>query len=184
MVLVTLEVMLLRMKVLINGAGGGMGTYAFQIAKTYAAEVTGFDSGPKLEMLTNMGFDHVIDYKKEDFTKNGKKYDLILDPRTNRSPFQFLRSLTKHGRYVTVGGQSGKLLQLLVAYPLVWLFTQKRVAMLGLKPNLHLEKISTLFLDGKIKPTIDGPHSFEKVPQLLRLFGEARHKGKIVIKMD
>src|SRR5687767_15820958 len=80
-------------KVLINGAGGGVGTFGIQIAKLYDAEVTGVDRTEKLEMMRSLGFDHVIDYTKEDFTKNGKHYDLILDAKTNRSPFEYTRSL-------------------------------------------------------------------------------------------
>ena len=97
-------------KVLINGAGGGVGTFAIQIAKLYGAEVTGVDKATKLEMLRSIGFDHVIDYTKEDFTKNGKAYDLILDAKTNRSAFDYTRSLNRNGVYVTVGGSIGHLL--------------------------------------------------------------------------
>ncbi len=91
-------------KLLINGAGGGVGTFAVQIAKLYGVEVTGVDSTGKLDMLRSMGFDHVIDYTKEDFTKNDKCYDLILDVKTNRSMFAYARALCRHGVYVTVGG--------------------------------------------------------------------------------
>ena len=78
-------------KLLINGAGGGVGTFGIQIAKLYGAEVTGVDKSEKLEMMRSMGFDHVIDYTKEDFTKNGKSYDLVLDVKTNRSIFSYPR---------------------------------------------------------------------------------------------
>ena len=91
-------------KLLINGAGGGVGTFGVQIAKLYGIETTGVDSGAKLDLLRSVGFDHVIDYEREDFTKNGQRYDLILDTKTNRSPFTYARSLNPDGRYVTVGG--------------------------------------------------------------------------------
>jgi len=92
-------------KLLINGAGGGVGTFALQIAKLYGVEITGVDNSGKLEMLRSMGFDHVIDYQQEDFTKNGKQYDLILDVKTNRSMFDYVRALRPDGKYVTVGVQ-------------------------------------------------------------------------------
>jgi len=91
-------------KLLINGAGGGVGTFAVQIAKLYGVEVTGVDSSGKLDMLRSMGFDHVIDYTQEDFTKRGQCYDLILDVKTNRSVFDYARALSPNGIYVTVGG--------------------------------------------------------------------------------
>lgn len=91
-------------KLLINGAGGGVGTFAIQIAKLYDVEVTGVDSSGKLDMLRSMGFDHVIDYTQEDFTKNGQRYDLILDVKTNRSMLDYMRALSPNGIYVTVGG--------------------------------------------------------------------------------
>ena len=99
-------------KLLINGAGGGVGTFGVQIAKLYGVEVTGVDSTGKLDMMRSMGFDHVIDYTKEDFTKNGKRYDLILDAKTNRSMFDYARALSREGVYVTVGGYIGRLFRL------------------------------------------------------------------------
>lgn len=171
-------------EILINGAGGGMGTFALQIAKVFNASVTGVDSGAKHDMMRSLGFDSVIDYRVEDFTKSGLKYDLILDARTSRSPFNFLRSLKKKGQYITVGGRSGKLIQLLVFRKIIGLFTGKRVKMLGLKPNKYLDQINKLYKEGKIKPVIDGPHPFERTPELIQYFGEANHLGKIVIKMN
>src|SRR5690606_24324216 len=85
-------------KVLINGAGGGVGTIGLHLAKQYEAEVTGVDSGPKLDMLRQLGFDHVIDYRREDFTRSGQRYDLILDAKTSRSPFRHARALNPGGR--------------------------------------------------------------------------------------
>ena len=87
-------------KLLINGAGGGVGTLGIQIAKTHNVETTAVDSGAKLDMLRAIGCDHVIDYEKEDFTKNGQRYDLILDTKTNRSPLSYARSLSPNGMYV------------------------------------------------------------------------------------
>ena len=114
-------------RVLINGAGGGVGTIGVQIAKQYGAEVTGVDHAPKLETLRSVEFDHVIDYRREDFTRNGQRYDLILDTKTSRSTFRYLRSLTPGGRYVTVGGQLPRLLQTFFMGPLISRVTGKRV---------------------------------------------------------
>lgn len=170
-------------KVLINGAGGGMGSFAVQIAKTMEGEVTGVDSGEKFEMMQSLGFDHLIDYRKDDFTRNGEKYDLILDARTARSPFSLQRSLKKGGNYVTVGGKTRWLLPLLLMSGLFRLITGKRFRILALRPNLHLERINQWYEEGKIKPVIDGPHPFEQIPRLVRYFGDAKHKGKIVVSM-
>ncbi|HMJ46265.1 MAG TPA: NAD(P)-dependent alcohol dehydrogenase, partial [Ferruginibacter sp.] len=104
-------------KLLINGAGGGVGTFAVQIAKLYGVEVTGVDSTNKLDMLRSLGFDHVIDYTREDFTKNGKCYDLVLDVKTNRSMFEYTRALCPNGIYVTVGGSMARLFQALILGP-------------------------------------------------------------------
>src|SRR5687768_4425933 len=102
-------------KILINGAGGGVGTIGVQLAKAQAVEVTGVDRASKHEMMRSVGFDHVIDYEKEDFTRTGRRYDLILDTKTNRSPFEYARALTPKGTYATVGGDKlGQLLQVAV----------------------------------------------------------------------
>ena len=87
-------------KLLINGAGGGVGTFAIQLAKLYGAEITAVDTAQKQELLLSMGAAHVIDYRKEDFTKNGNRYNLILDVKTNRSIFKYCRSLSPNGTYV------------------------------------------------------------------------------------
>ena len=168
-------------KILINGAGGGVGTFGLQIAKLYEAEVTGVDTGDKLAMMQSLGFDHVIDYKKEDFPKNGQCYDLILDAKTTRSPFVYLRSLKPQGKYVTVGGHPGRLLQILVAKAWISKFSKKRLRFVSLKPNKDLAYINQLFEAGKIKPIIDGPYPLHEVPGAIRYFGEGKHTGKVVI---
>ena len=170
-------------KVLINGAGGGMGTFAMQIAKTFGAEITGVDSGDKLNIMKEMGFDHVIDYRKEDFTKNGQTYDLVLDAKTTRSPLSYLRSLKPEGKYVTAGGYLGRILQLALVKKLVALFSNKSLHLIMLKPNAGLEYIQKLYDDNKITPLIDGPYQIEEIPKLLEYFGKGNHHGKIVISL-
>jgi NADPH:quinone reductase-like Zn-dependent oxidoreductase len=168
-------------KLLINGAGGGVGTFGIQIAKLYGVEVTGVDNTGKLDMMLSMGFDHVIDYTKEDFTKNGKCYDLILDVKTNRSMFDYARALCRNGVYVTVGGSVARLFQALLLGPWISVIHKKYIRIVALKPNKDLKYINELFEAGKIKPVIDGPYRLDEVPEAFRLFGKANHKGKIVI---
>lgn len=167
-------------KILINGAGGGVGTLGLQIARQYDAEVTGVDTGEKLKMMEAIGFDHVIDYRKEDFTKLGQRYDLILDAKTTRSPSAYARVLSPGGKYVTVGGKLMRMLQLLFSRK----FGRKNFHILPLKPNKGLNTISKLYEEGKIKPQLDGPYSLEEVPRLIQYFGEGKHSGKIVISIN
>ena len=171
-------------KILINGGGGGVGSFGIQLAKLHKVDVTGVDTGEKLIVMETQGFDKVIDYKKEDFTKSGQKYDLILDCRTNRSIWKFLKVLEPKGKYVSIGGQSGKLLQMLYMSPLLKLFSKKRVHMVMLKANKDLEYINELYEEGKIKCVIDGPYSFDKIPWAIQRFGDGLHHGKIVISVD
>jgi NADPH:quinone reductase-like Zn-dependent oxidoreductase len=171
-------------KLLINGAGGGVGTFAVQIAKLYDVDVTGVDSSGKLDMMRSMGFDHVIDYRQEDFTKSGKSYDLILDVKTNRSIFDYSHVLSRNGIYVTVGGSLVRLLQAFFLRPWISMISKKKICIVALKPNRDLDYINELFEAGKIKPVIDGPYRLDEVPEALRLFGEGVHKGKVVISVD
>lgn len=171
-------------KLLINGAGGGVGTFAVQIAKLYGVEVTGVDSSEKLEMLRSMGFDHVIDYTQEDFTKNGKRYDLILDVKTNRSIFDCARALSPNGIYVTVGGSMLRLFQALLLGPWISMISKKKIRIVALKPNKDLAYMNELFETGKVKPVIDGPYKLSEVPEAIRYFGEGKHKGKVVITLE
>ncbi len=171
-------------KILINGAGGGVGTFAIQIAKLYnGVEVTGVDSAAKLDMLRSLGFDHVIDYTKEDFTKNGQCYDLILDVKTNRSVFDYTRALCRNGVYVTVGGLIGRLFQALFFGWWIKLIHKKHIRIVALKLNKDLAYMNGLFESGKAKPFIDGPYRLDEAADAFRLFGKAAHKGKIVIEI-
>lgn len=170
-------------KILINGAGGGVGTFGLQLAKLYDCEVTGVDTGEKLEMMRSMGFDTVIDYKMQDFTKNGEVYDLILDCKTSLSPFSYTRSLKPHGTYITVGGALSRLFQLLIFKSIISSFYKKNLKILALKPNIGLDHISELYSQGKLKCMIDGPYPLNDAPGLIRYFGEGKHKGKIVLRV-
>ncbi|WP_190808666.1 NAD(P)-dependent alcohol dehydrogenase [Flagellimonas sp. S3867] len=170
-------------KILVNGAGGGVGTLALQLCKLKNCEVTGVDSGEKLGEMQQQGFDYVLDYKKEDFTKNGIRYDVILDCKTHKSAFSYVKSLAPKGTYVTVGGRIGRLLSLAVWSKISSLFTSKKLQILTLKPNKGLERIGELFVQNKLKCLIDGPYPFEELPHLIQHFGESKHQGKIVVRV-
>lgn len=170
-------------KILINGAGGGVGTFALQIAKQYGVEVTGVDRTGKMDMLRSIGFDHVIDYTREDFTKSGRRYDLILDVKTNRSVFDYVRSLNHNGVYVTVGGSTTGLLQALLLGPIISMISNKHFRIVMLKPNKDLDYMNELFESGKIRSVIDGPYRLDEIADAFRIFGKGEHKGKIVITM-
>ena len=171
-------------KLLINGAGGGVGTFAVQIARLNGVEITGVDSSAKLDMMRSIGFDHVINYKQEDFTKNGQCYDLILDVKTNRPVCHYARALCPDGIYVTVGGSMVRLLQALLLGPWISMISKKKIRIVGLKQNKDLAYMNELFEAGKIKPVIDEPYKLEEVPEAFRHFGEGAHKGKVVIIVE
>ena len=171
-------------KLLINGAGGGVGTFAVQIAKLYGVEVTGVDSSAKLELLRSLGFDKVIDYTQEDFTRNGARYDLILDVKTNRSIFDYARALSPNGTYVTVGGSMARLLQVVFLSPLISMTSKKAMRLVMLKANKDLAYMSELFEAGKVKPVIDRLRKLSELPEAMRTFGAANHKGKVVITLE
>jgi NADPH:quinone reductase-like Zn-dependent oxidoreductase len=170
-------------KILINGAGGGVGTIGVQVAKAQGVEVTGVDRASKLEMMRSLGFDHVIDYEQEDFTKSGKRYDLIVDTKTNRSPFEYARALNPHGTYATVGGVTAKLLQVLIVGWWIRLTTGKRVVLIGLKQNKHLAELSERFEAGHLVPVIDGPYKLSDWREAFRHFLAANHEGKVILQL-
>jgi NADPH:quinone reductase-like Zn-dependent oxidoreductase len=168
-------------KLLINGAGGGVGTFGVQIAKLNHLEVTGVDSAEKLDIMRSMGFDHVIDYEKEDFTKNKKQYDLILDNKINRSLTDYSRSLAPGGMYMTTGGDTVRILQVVLFGRIVSRMTKKKFKLVILKPNKDLAYINELFETGRIKPLIDKQYSLKELASAFRYFGAGHHKGKVVI---
>ncbi len=171
-------------KVLINGAGGGAGTFAVQIAKSYGAEVTGVDSTKKLDMVRSIGADHVIDYTQEDFTKNGQRYDLILDFAAHHSIFDYKRVLSPKGIYVMVGGSMARIFQAVFLGPLISMAGSKKMGILAHKPNKDLAFLKELFEAGKVKPVIDRHYPLSEVAEALRYFGEGHHQGKLVITVE
>ncbi len=165
-------------RVLINGAGGGVGTFALQLAKRQGCPVWGVDTGAKLQTMTTMGFDRVIDYKQDDFTQLGERFDLVVDAKTKRSAKELARALTPSGRYITVGGDPGRLISLMFAR---W-FGAKRMHILMLKSNKNLDELAPLLSSGALKAVIDGPYDFHELPRLIRRFGEGLHTGKVAVR--
>jgi NADPH:quinone reductase-like Zn-dependent oxidoreductase len=171
-------------RVLVNGAGGGVGTFAIQIARLYEAETTGVDSAAKLDLLRSLGYDHVLDYAEQDFTKTGQQYDLVLDVKTNRSVFAYLRALRPGGTYATVGGSLARLAQIAALGPLIRMVCKKRVRVVGLKPNKDLEYMNELVDAGKVRPALDGHYTLDQAAEAMRYFGEGLHKGKVVLTVE
>jgi NADPH:quinone reductase-like Zn-dependent oxidoreductase len=169
-------------QVLINGAGGGAGMYAVQLAKLDGAEVTGVDNAEKLEFIRSLGADHVIDYMREDFTRNGLTYDLILDLAAHRSVPGYQRSLRPGGRYLYVGGSVPTLLQVLLVGPLTGTATRKKIRVLAVRLGTrHLAPIVELCQAGKIATVIDRRYRLNEVPEALRYLGQGHAKGKLVV---
>jgi NADPH:quinone reductase-like Zn-dependent oxidoreductase len=171
-------------KVLINGAGGGVGTFAVQMAKSFGAEVTGVDSTKKLDMIRSIGANHVIDYTQEDFTKNGLHYDLILDVVAYRSIFDYRRALSSTGIYVMVGGSMAHIFQILLLGHLISMAGAKKMGILAHQPNKDLDYIKELFETGKVIPVIDKYYPLTEAVEALRYFGEGHAQGKVVITME
>jgi NADPH:quinone reductase-like Zn-dependent oxidoreductase len=172
-------------QVLINGAGGGAGSFAVQLAKLDGAEVTGVDNTGKLDFMRSLGADHVIDYTQEDFTKTGRQYDLILDLVAHRSAFAYPRALKPNGTYFMVGGSVATLLQILLVGPWIRRATGKHVRVLGVERNQQdLLAITQLCEAGNIVPFIDRQYPLREVPEALRYLGEGHVKGKVVITVD
>jgi NADPH:quinone reductase-like Zn-dependent oxidoreductase len=172
-------------KVLINGAGGGTGTFAIQLAKLYGAEVTGVDNSGKQDFMRSVGADHVIDYTREDFTRNGEKYDLILDVIAHRSVFAYRRALTPNGSYYCAGGSLVTAFQILLLGPWIRRTRGKEIRMLMVRPNLKdLIYITELCESGKLVPIIGRRYLLDEVPEAVRCLGEGRANGKVVISVQ
>ena len=170
-----------RQKVLINGASGGIGTFAVQIAKSFGAEVTGVCNTRNLDMVRSIGADQVIDYTQEDFTKNGQRYDLILDIVANRSVSDYKRALTPNGSYVAVAFNPASLF----LGPLISMTGSKKVGSLVAKPNnKDLVFIKELLEAGKIVPVIDRRYPLSEVAEAVRYYGEGHAQGKVVITVE
>lgn len=171
-------------RVLINGAGGSAGSFAIQLAKLYGAEVTAVDSGSKLDFMRLLGAQHTIDYTREDFTRSGKQYDLILDLIAHRSVFAYQRALRPKGICFFVGGSLAVIFQILLLGPLIKGATSKSIRMLVVPQNRKdLIAVTQLCEAGTIVPAIDRRYSFGEVPEALRYVVDGHAKGKVVIRL-
>jgi NADPH:quinone reductase-like Zn-dependent oxidoreductase len=169
-------------KVLINGAGGGAGTFAVQLAKLYGAEVTGADNTGKLDLMRSLGADHVIDHTREDFTNNGERYDLILDVVAHRSVFAYKRALRPNGSYLLAGGSVATIFQILLLGPWIRATTGKRIRILAIRPNTEdVDFTKDLIEAGKVAPVIDRTYPLSEVPDAIGYVGEGHAKGKVVV---
>jgi NADPH:quinone reductase-like Zn-dependent oxidoreductase len=169
-------------KVLINGASGGVGTFAVQLAKFFGAEVTAVCSAGKADMARSLGADHVIDYTQEDFTRSGRQYDLILAVNGNRSIFDYKRALSPRGIYVMTGGNTAQLFQALLLGPWISMLGKQKMGALTSTPNQKdLLFLKDLLESGKIKPVIDRRYPLSEVPEAIRYVEAGHAKGKVVI---
>jgi len=169
-------------KVLINGASGGVGTLAVQIAKSFGAEVTGVCSTRKSDMVRSIGADHVIDYTQEDFTRNGQRYDLILAVNGYRPISDYKRALNAKGIYVMVGGSTAQIFQALLLGPWMSMTGSKKMGALSAKPDQEdLVFVKELVEAGKVMPVIDRRYPLSEVGEALRYLEEGHAGGKVVI---
>jgi NADPH:quinone reductase-like Zn-dependent oxidoreductase len=180
-------------RVLINGAGGGVGTFAVQLAKAYGANVTGVDGTGKLDLLRSIGADEVVDYTREDFTREGRRYDLILDIPGNRSISECRRALAPRGTYALIGheiyGGSGsrwigrslvRFLKLQLLSPFVTQRMAPRTKKESTDPLLVLKE---LIEGGKVTPVVDRTYALSEVPAAIRYLEDGQARGKVVISV-
>jgi NADPH:quinone reductase-like Zn-dependent oxidoreductase len=169
-------------KVLINGASGGVGTFAVQIAKSFGAEVTAVCSPRNLDQVRSIGADHVIDYTKENFTKNGQQYDLILAANGYHPLSAYKRALTPKGIYVMAGGSMAQIFQAMLMSS--WMSETGGKKMGGVSAKIDqkdLGLIKELIEASKVKPVIDKRYSLNEVPEALRYLGAGHARGKVII---
>jgi len=171
-------------QVLINGAGGGSGSFAIQLAKMLGAHVTAVDNTEKLEAMRALGADDVIDYTCDDFTKIGSRYDLILDLSAYHSIADYKRVLKPNGRYLMVGGSVALMSKLLLRSIWSIIVGGKKLGILAMKPNQDLNSIIELFAAGELKLSIDKTYSLNETAQALAYLGEGHVKGKLVIQFE
>ncbi len=170
-------------RVLINGGGGGSGSFAIQLAKRAGAHVTGVDNASKLEHMRSLGADEVIDYRSQDWTRL-EPHDRVLDLVTHRSVFAYRRSLASGGRYRCVGGSVPALLRVVTAGAILGRLTGRRIGLLVVKPGpTHFQPMAELCISGDIRIHIDRTFGLEEVPQALAHVGEGRALGKVVIEV-
>lgn len=171
------------MRMLINGAGGGTGSFCIQLAQHAGAHVTGVDNAGKLEFMTSLGADAVIDYRSQDFTR-GEPYDYVLDLVAHRSVFAYRRALARGGRYHCVGGTARSLLRVLFVGPALGALTGRRLGVLVVKQGPpHFEPLAERCVAGDVRISIDRTFALEETPEALAHVGEGRALGKVVVEI-
>ena len=169
---------------LINGASGGVGTFAVQIAKTFGTEVTAVCSTRNIDVVRSIGADHVLDYTKDDFAALGQRYDLILAVNGDRSIWDYKRALSADGIYAMTGGSNRQLMEALLFGPVLSMGRQKLGTLL-MKPNqADLLFLKELCEAGKIRPVIDRRFPLSEVPAAVRYVEDGRARGKVVITVS
>ena len=169
-------------KVLVNGASGGVGTFAVQIAKAFGAEVTAVCSTMKLDLVRSIGADHVIDYTQEDFTRNRQQYDLILAVNGYRSISDYKRALSPTGTYVMSGGDTAQMMEAMFLGPWMSRKGSRKMGNLAAKPSQKdLIFVKELLETGKVVPVIDRCYPLREVASAIRYLEEGHAQGKIVI---
>src|ERR1700730_16560766 len=178
-------------KVLINGASGGVGTFAVQIAKSFGADVTGVCSTRNVDLVRSLGADHVIDYTKEDFAKGDQRYDVILDNVPNHSLSECRRILNPKGKYVMIGGGGpndsrwigpfGRVIHALLVSPFI---SQKMGMMMADANQKELTGLADMMQSGKMKPVIDRTYKLSEVPAAIAYLEEGHARGKVVITVQ
>jgi NADPH:quinone reductase-like Zn-dependent oxidoreductase len=175
-------------RVLVNGAAGGVGTFAAQIAKSFGAQVTGVCSTRNVEMVRSIGADHVVDYTREDFTEGREHYDLILDCVGNHSLSACGRVLGPKGIYVAAGGKAGRWMvgvlgRTITAKMLSWWGSRKFLSLLANINKDDLALVGELIATGKVTPVIDRRYGLSDVPDAIRYLEEGHARGKVVISL-
>jgi NADPH:quinone reductase-like Zn-dependent oxidoreductase len=169
-------------RMLINGAGGGSGSFAIQLAKRLGAHVTGVDNAEKLEFMRAVGADAVLDYRSHDFTRTGQRYDLILDLVAHRSMFAYRRALTRGGRCRIVGGTTRALLRALTVGFVAGRATGRRIGVLAVKSGpARFRPLTDLVITGDVKIYIDRTFGLDDVPAALTHVGDGKALGKVVV---
>jgi NADPH:quinone reductase-like Zn-dependent oxidoreductase len=169
-------------RVLVNGAGGGSGSFAVQLAKRLGAHVTAVDNAAKLEFMRSLGADDVLDYRRADFTRTDQPYDLILDLVAHRSVFAYRRALARGGSYRCVGGSVPALLRVLTVGWAAARLTGRSIGVLAVKEGpAHFEPLAALVVAGEVRCHIDRTFTLEEVPAALAHVGEGRALGKAVV---
>ncbi len=171
-------------RVLINGAGGGAGTFAIQLAKNDGAVVTAVDSGEKEGFLRDLGADHFMDYRKTDYTRTGDQYDLIVDTVAQLPPWRYAAILSPQGRFVMIGGRVKSILQLALLGRFFSRTGGKNLGLLVHKPNKNLHLLIKSFEAGKLTPVIDRVYPLEEVPLAMERMGAGMVRGKIIISIS